>query len=136
MRGKRTVGYTRDEVPEGRTDWARVDALTDEEIDEAIRADPDAAPTLDDDWFRGAELVAPEGKRPLTWGDAVRVSAAAPPRFRPGELGAVCGLRTVETQRVAEEFAQPVGTTLYLVEFAEGDAIEVPEAFLERANGS
>jgi hypothetical protein len=136
VRGKRTVGYTRDEVPEGRTDWARVDALTDEEIDEAIRTDPDAAPTLDEDWFRNAEPVAPEGKRPLTWGDTVRVSAAAPPRFQPGELGAVCGLRTVETRHAADEFAQPVGTTLYLVEFAKAEAIEVPEPFLNRANSS
>ena len=66
MRGKRTVGCTRDEAPEGRTDWARVDALTDAEIDEAIRADPDAAPTLDEDWFRNAELVGPEGKEQVS----------------------------------------------------------------------
>ena len=72
-------------------------------------------------------------ERSPTWGDTVRVSDAAPRRFRPGELGAVCGLRTIETAAVAEAFGQPVGTVLYLVEFAAGEAIEVPEGFLRLA---
>lgn len=38
----RSVG----EPSEDRTDWEAVDALTDAEIDAAIRADPDAAPPL------------------------------------------------------------------------------------------
>ena len=33
----------------GKTDWARVDALTDEDIAKAVANDPDAAP-LDIDW--------------------------------------------------------------------------------------
>ena len=32
------------EIRDGRTDWARVDALTDEEIGAAALADPDAPP--------------------------------------------------------------------------------------------
>lgn len=43
----------------GRTDWARVDALTDAEIEAAIADDSDAAPILDEAWFRNAELVIP-----------------------------------------------------------------------------
>lgn len=43
----------------GDTDWARVDALTDAEIEAAIADDPDAAPILDEEWFRNAELVIP-----------------------------------------------------------------------------
>jgi hypothetical protein len=31
----------------GKTDWKRVDALTDEEIQRAVREDPDAAPIVD-----------------------------------------------------------------------------------------
>jgi uncharacterized protein (DUF4415 family) len=37
-----------------------VDALTDEEIERAIAEDPDAAPLLDDAWFKDAELVYPD----------------------------------------------------------------------------
>ena len=43
----------------GRTDWVAVDALTDEEIDAAIASDPDAAPELDEEWFRNAVVGIP-----------------------------------------------------------------------------
>jgi putative transcriptional regulator len=33
--------------PRGRTDWRRVDAMTDEEIEQAAHADPDAQPLSD-----------------------------------------------------------------------------------------
>jgi uncharacterized protein (DUF4415 family) len=43
-----------------------VDALTDEDIERAIAEDPDAAPILDADWFRRAELVIPPTKTPTS----------------------------------------------------------------------
>ncbi len=46
----------------GDSDWAHVDALTDEDIERAIAGDPDSAPPLDADWFRKAELVIPAAK--------------------------------------------------------------------------
>jgi uncharacterized protein (DUF4415 family) len=49
-----------------RTDWARVDALTDEDIAAAIRDDPDAAPELDADWFASATLVMPKAKEQIS----------------------------------------------------------------------
>jgi uncharacterized protein (DUF4415 family) len=49
-----------------RTDWARVDALTDEDIAAAIRDDPDAAPELDAEWFASATLVMPEPKEQIS----------------------------------------------------------------------
>jgi uncharacterized protein (DUF4415 family) len=56
---RRTVRYTLGNLPEGDTDWERVDRLTDEEIEQAIREDPDAAPIADQEWFRKAVLVIP-----------------------------------------------------------------------------
>jgi uncharacterized protein (DUF4415 family) len=56
---KRIVRVSATELKRGRTDWARVDALTDEDIERAIAEDPDAAPMLDEAWFRNAELVIP-----------------------------------------------------------------------------
>jgi uncharacterized protein (DUF4415 family) len=50
----------------GKTDWARVDALTDREIEEAVASDPDAAPILDAEWFRNATLVMPARKVPVS----------------------------------------------------------------------
>ncbi len=45
-----------------RTDWDRVAAQSDKDIDAAIAGDADAAPALDAEWFRGAKLVLPERK--------------------------------------------------------------------------
>lgn len=49
-----------------RTDWARVDALTDAEIEAAVRDDPDAVPITDEDWFASATLVLPQPKQQIS----------------------------------------------------------------------
>jgi uncharacterized protein (DUF4415 family) len=48
----------------GKTDWARVDALTDEDIAKAVANDPDAAP-IDIDWS-DAVLVIPTRKKAIS----------------------------------------------------------------------
>lgn len=50
----------------GQTDWARFDALTDDDIAAAVAADPDAAPLADDAWFANARIVEPIGKTPIS----------------------------------------------------------------------
>jgi uncharacterized protein (DUF4415 family) len=47
-----------------RTDYARLDAMTDEDIAKAVAEDPDAAP-VDTDWTK-ARLVLPPGKENVT----------------------------------------------------------------------
>ena len=48
------------EVPiESRTDWARVDAMTDADIARAVAADPDAAPLLTDEQLARMRPVWP-----------------------------------------------------------------------------
>jgi uncharacterized protein (DUF4415 family) len=46
-----------------QTDWARVDALTDDEIDTAIADDPDAALIVDAAWFAEAAKRLPNKKQ-------------------------------------------------------------------------
>ena len=46
-----------------QTDWARVDALTDDEIDTAIADDPDAALIVDAAWFAEAAKRLPTKKQ-------------------------------------------------------------------------
>lgn len=41
------------------SDWERLPALTDEEIDAAVAADPDAPPLVDRAWFQNARLTDP-----------------------------------------------------------------------------
>ena len=45
-----------------RTDWERVRSLTDEDIEAAVAADSDAAPIMDEAWWREARLVEAEPK--------------------------------------------------------------------------
>ena len=66
MSKNRIVRVSEDQLKMGDSDWARVDALTDEDIERAIAEDPDAAPILDADWFRNAELVIPAAKVPTS----------------------------------------------------------------------
>ena len=66
MSAKRIVRRTLGDRRRGKTDWARVRALTDDEIEEAVRSDPDAAPILDAEWFAKATLVMPERKVPIS----------------------------------------------------------------------
>lgn len=48
----------------GKTDWDRIDAMTDADIDRAIAEDPDAAPA-NFDWSK-AEVVVPPKKRAVS----------------------------------------------------------------------
>jgi len=73
MKRERIVRYTSDEIDkqlakgEGKTDWERVDALTEEEINAAALSDPDAQPT-DYDFWKNARVVTPDmrAKKQLT----------------------------------------------------------------------
>ena len=49
-----------------RTDWARVDRTTDEEIRQQIAADPDTAPEFDESWMADAEILLPGEKTSVT----------------------------------------------------------------------
>ena len=61
MKNERTIKRKWGEPRKGKTDWAAVDALTDEEIAEAIRNDPDAVP-LDIDWSEAVLVIPPKKK--------------------------------------------------------------------------
>ncbi len=65
----------------GRSDFARLDAMTDDDIARAVAADPDAAPT-DIDWSK-ARLVLPPGKANVT----LRIDRDVLAWFRAGGKG-------------------------------------------------
>ena len=65
MSGKRIVRRT-PSSRRGKTDWVRVDTMTDREIEAAVKADPDAAPLLDRNWFKRARMVMSERKVPIS----------------------------------------------------------------------
>ena len=72
----------------------------------------------------------------MTWGDTVRIKKAVSSEYRPGAFAAVCGMRAVESKEIAAQFKCEIGTILYLVEFSDGNSIELPESWLEVATGN
>jgi uncharacterized protein (DUF4415 family) len=53
----------------GRTreiDWSRFDQMTDADVETAVRSDPDAAPLVDDDWFKTAQIIEPAIKEAIS----------------------------------------------------------------------
>jgi uncharacterized protein (DUF4415 family) len=64
MSDKNITIVSRDSLKKGKTDWVRVDALTDEEIATAVASDPDAVP-INIDWSN-AVLVIPPKKRAIS----------------------------------------------------------------------
>lgn len=61
MKNERMTKRKWGERPKGKTDWARVDALTDKEIEKAARNDPDTVP-LDVDWSEAVLVIPPKKK--------------------------------------------------------------------------
>ena len=53
-------------VGQSLTDWDYLDSVTDEEIEEAVRSDPDAM-LLDDDFWKNAKLVMPKSKKAISF---------------------------------------------------------------------
>jgi uncharacterized protein (DUF4415 family) len=64
------------------TDWARVDAKTDEDIERDIASDPDWQHDFDPDW-ENAVLVVPPSKTPIS----IRLDADVLAFFREGGAG-------------------------------------------------
>ncbi len=61
MRSERIIRRKWSERRKGKTDWPAVDALTDKEIEGAVRNDPDAVP-LDVDWSEAVLVIPPKKK--------------------------------------------------------------------------
>jgi uncharacterized protein (DUF4415 family) len=61
MRNERIIRRKWGERRRGKTDWAAVDTLTDKEIEEAVRNDPDAVP-IDIDWSKAVLVIPPKKK--------------------------------------------------------------------------
>jgi len=68
----------------------------------------------------------------ITWGDQVIVDSSAPPEYRPSEEGSVCGIYALDTDDKARRYGGTLGTVMYLIEFTDGNAIEIPNVFLRK----
>jgi uncharacterized protein (DUF4415 family) len=62
MKNERIIRRKWGERRKGKTDWARVDALTDKEIEASIANDPDWAEFKDLDWSKAILVIPPKKK--------------------------------------------------------------------------
>jgi hypothetical protein len=69
-----------------------------------------------------------------TWGDAVKVKISAPNKFCPGKTGSICGITPVYSSDLVQKSENILETIMYLVEFNDGLAIEIPEEWLDIYN--
>ncbi len=58
MSDERIISRKLSERPRGKTDWAEVDSMTEAQVDQAARSDPDAPPT-DAVFWKDAALEPP-----------------------------------------------------------------------------
>ena len=65
MNQKPTIKRSAADRRNGQTDWRQVDALSEEEIEESARSDPDAQPTEAEFW-KNSTLRMPESKQLIT----------------------------------------------------------------------
>lgn len=79
MSEERIVRRTRDTLPRGRTDWDRVDGMSEAEVEAGALADADNPPWTEEE-LRDARLVMPEdrGKVPIS----IRLDAEVLDYFR------------------------------------------------------
>jgi uncharacterized protein (DUF4415 family) len=104
MSKENIVRYTVEEVEamvargESQTDWARVDALTDAEIEAAMRDDPDWKDLMDVDWSK-AERVVPDKKKAIS----IRLDADIVDFFQATGSGYQTRINAVLRHFVAEQ---------------------------------
>ena len=104
MSKERIVRYTAEEIDEmiargeSKTDWARVDATTDEDIERAIVDDPDWADFKDIDWSE-ATLVIPKTKKSIS----IRVDEDVIDFFRATGKGYQTRINAVLKHYVSEQ---------------------------------
>ncbi len=70
----------------------------------------------------------------FNWGDTILIKQIAPERYKPGFQGCICGMRTIDSVEVATQFDQKIGSELYLIEFDNGETLEIPIFFLTHSN--
>jgi hypothetical protein len=68
----------------------------------------------------------------MNYDDTIRIRANAPVGLRRGTLASICGI-TAPADRHGKHWEQFPPGTIYLVEFEDGEALEVHESWVDPA---
>ena len=66
------------------------------------------------------------------YGETVLIREDAPKRYSPGKLASICSVMRVETEAHARAIGAEVGDIAHLVEFADGNSVELSSKWLSR----
>ena len=61
----------------------------------------------------------------FNYGDIVIIKQFAPKCYKPGFRGCICGIRTINSEEVAVQFNALINSKLYLIEFEDGETLEI-----------
>ena len=64
-KGKNIKSFTKNNLPKTKTSLVYLDSLSDKDIAFAVSSDPDAAPILDEAWFRKAKFLLHKQVKPV-----------------------------------------------------------------------
>jgi len=67
-------------------------------------------------------------------GDTVTVKQNNPDPLRKGEIGSVYGMLIDASPEAIKQFNQKIGEEFYLVEFDDGETLEIPGSYLTKVN--
>ena len=67
------------------------------------------------------------------YGQTVRTVATVPPPIKPGTEVSIVGMTKLDHPREIFNVFYPAGTDVYLIEYADGTSVEVPEEYIEFA---
>jgi hypothetical protein len=70
----------------------------------------------------------------FNYGDVVTISRTAPTIYHPGAQGCLCGMRVIDSLELAITFGQQEGSELFLIEFSDGQSLEIPTRFFTRVS--
>ncbi len=63
--------------------------------------------------------------------DFIRIKNTAPEVYLPGETGVVVGYFKIRFEELALKYNEPIGTAMFVIEFAAGFDKHIPGVFLE-----
>ena len=65
------------------------------------------------------------------YGDTVKILENAPEKYHPSEIGFICGMIDIDSEKAAFAYDCVGSEWLYTVELLDGSSLQIPEKYLE-----
>jgi hypothetical protein len=65
------------------------------------------------------------------YGDIVSIKSTAPIKYRPDNIGWICGITKIDSEFLINEYKLELNDYVYLVEYEDGSSNTIPELFID-----